>query len=104
VTASVRRIAADPDTDASLARLAGEAGLSPWHYLRAFRRLTGVTPHQFVLRARLRAAAERLLAGDERVIDVALASGFGDLSNFNRAFRDEFGIAPRRYRRTAGRR
>ena len=101
VTESVRRIEADSGAERPLARLAADAGLSPYHFLRTFRLLTGVTPHQFVLRARLRAAAVRLLDGDEKVIDVALASGFGDLSNFNHAFRAEFGVAPLGFRRAA---
>ncbi|HEY2856771.1 MAG TPA: helix-turn-helix domain-containing protein [Gemmatimonadaceae bacterium] len=57
-----------------------------------------MTPHQFVLRARLRLAAAELTTTDAKVIDVALTSGFGDLSNFNHAFRHEFGITPSAYR------
>ena len=98
VTEDVRRIARDPAQRASLESLAAAAGQSPYQYLRAFRRITGVTPHQFVLRARLRYAAAELAATDAKVIDVALTSGFGDLSNFNHAFRDEFGATPRAYR------
>jgi AraC-like DNA-binding protein len=88
----------------TLAHLARDAGQSPFQYLRTFRRLTGVTPHQFILRTRLRDAASRLLAHDTNIIDVALDSGFGDLSNFNRAFRLEFGLTPRAYRRRFARR
>jgi AraC-like DNA-binding protein len=84
--------------------LAAEAGLSPFHYLRTFKRVTGVTPHPFILRARLRAAAIHLAADDAKVIDVAGAAGFEDLPNFNHAFRAEFGVAPRTYRRIASRR
>jgi AraC-like DNA-binding protein len=78
--------------------LAREAGLSPYHFLRTFERLTGVTPHQFVMRARLREAAIRLVAESGNVLDIALDCGFGDVSNFNRAFRTEFGASPRAYR------
>ena len=99
VTRIVRAIDDRPDTESSLATLARESGLSPYHFLRTFERLTGVTPHQYVLRARLRAAATRLATEAGRVIDVALDSGFGDVSNFNRAFRTEFGINPRGYRK-----
>jgi AraC-like DNA-binding protein len=59
----------------------------------------GVTPHQYVLRARLRRAGLRLKAQRAKVLDIALDSGFGDVSNFNRAFRAEFGVSPRDYRR-----
>ncbi len=82
--------------------LGREAGLSPYHFLRTFERLTGLTPHQYVRRARLRQAAMRLAADPGRVLDIALDSGFGDVSNFNRAFRAEFGVSPRGYRRQRG--
>ena len=99
VTDSVRMIDRDPGAPWTLSRLAAAARLSPYHYLRTFTRLTGVTPHQFVLRTRLRAAAIRLAADDAKVIEIALESGFNDVSNFNRAFREEIGFAPREYRR-----
>jgi AraC family transcriptional regulator len=99
VTRSVRSIERDPGQPFTLHHLAAEAGLSPFHYLRTFRRVTGVTPHQFILRARLREAAARLVGERRKVIDVALDAGFGDISNFNRAFRREFGVAPEAYRR-----
>jgi AraC-like DNA-binding protein len=81
--------------------MAGAAGLSPYHFLRTFQRLTGVTPHQYIVRARLRDAAIRLSARGRKILDIALDSGFGDVSNFNRAFRTEFGLSPREYRKRA---
>ena len=98
VTGSVRMIEAQPATPLTLVSLAREAGLSPYHFLRIFESLTGLTPHQYLLRTRLRAAAARLLAERGRVVDVALDAGFGDVSNFNRAFRREFGVTPTAYR------
>jgi AraC family transcriptional regulator len=47
----------------------------------------------------LREAATALVVAPAKIVDVALASGFGDVSNFNRAFRTEFGVSPRKYRR-----
>lgn len=82
----------------SLTDLAKEAGLSPFHFLRTFEDLTGATPHQYLMRLRLRGAATRLLTEPVKIVDVALDSGFGDVSNFNRAFRAEFGVSPRVYR------
>lgn len=80
---------------------AAQAGLSPFHFLRLFSRAVGVTPHQYLLRCRLRRAA-RLLAEDARpVTDVAYDVGFGDLSNFVRTFRRAAGVSPRRFRRAA---
>lgn len=103
-TDSVRRIERDPAAAWTLSQLASEARLSPFHYLRTFTRVTGVTPHQFILRARLRLAAIHLAAADARVIEVAGAAGFQDLSNFNHSFRAEYGVAPRRYRSMVSRR
>lgn len=98
ITEQIRAIELDPATDASLDTLAAAAGLSPFAYLRTFEHLTGVTPHQLVLRARLRRAAVRLETETSKVIEVALSSAFGDVSNFNKAFRAEFGMAPTAYR------
>lgn len=85
--------------EVGIENLALEAGLSPYHFLRTFERVTGTTPHQYILRMRLREAAIRLAAEPERILDIALDCGFGDVSNFNRAFRAEFGTNPRAYRR-----
>jgi len=85
----------------ALASCAREAGLSPFHLLRLFANVLGVTPHQYLVRARLRHAA-RLLADDARSItDVALEVGFADLSNFVRTFRRAAGVSPRRFRLAA---
>jgi AraC family transcriptional regulator len=99
VTRSVRVIEQRPDGALGLGSLAREAGLSPYHFLRTFERLTGITPHQYVRRARLRDAASRLAAEREKVLNIALDCGFGDVSNFNRAFRSEFGVSPQAFRR-----
>jgi len=98
VTQAVRAIEHDPASPVSLRTLAAEANLSPYHFLRTFTRITGSTPHQYALRARLREAALLLALERSRVTDIALDCGFGDLSNFNRTFRAEFGVTPRAYR------
>jgi AraC-like DNA-binding protein len=80
---------------------AREVGLSAFHFLRLFSRVLGVTPHQYLVRSRLRRAA-RLLADDERSItDIAFQVGFGDLSNFVRTFHKAAGVSPRRFRQAA---
>jgi AraC-like DNA-binding protein len=97
-------IESGPQHSFSLAELAQEAGLSPYHFLRNFQSITGLTPHQYLLRTRLREAALRLADCEVRrvkILDIALDCGFGDISNFNRAFRREFGVSPREYRKTS---
>jgi AraC family transcriptional regulator len=84
----------------TLADLASLARLSRYHFLRTFSNVTGVTPHQWVLRARLRDAARRLAMTHQPITEIALDVGFADLSNFIRSFCAEFGVSPRRYRAT----
>jgi AraC-like DNA-binding protein len=80
---------------------AGQAEVSPFHFLRLFSGVLGVTPHQYLVRSRLRHAA-RLLAGDDRSItDIAYDVGFGDLSNFVRSFHRAAGVSPRRFRQAS---
>ncbi|HWD98345.1 MAG TPA: AraC family transcriptional regulator [Bryobacteraceae bacterium] len=100
VSRVIRAIENEPGLPVDLASLARMARLSPYHFLRTFQGLTGVTPHQYLLRARLRRAAVRLVSEERKVAEIAFDCGFGDLSNFNRAFRNEFGMTPRIYRRT----
>jgi AraC family transcriptional regulator len=99
VAQAVRTIDRYPADGWTLGGLAQAAGLSRYHFLRTFDRLIGVTPHQYVLRARLRDAALRLVRDSGSVLDIALDCGFGDVSNFNRAFRREFGMSPGDFRR-----
>lgn len=101
VSRVIRTIENEPDFPADLASLARIARLSPYHFLRTFRNLTGMTPHRYLLRLKLCRAAVRLASGKSKVADIALDCEFGDISNFNRAFRAEFGISPRAYRQTA---
>ena len=98
VASIVRAIERNPDRSLSLAAMARAVDLSPFHFLRTFEQVTGTTPHQYVLRARLREAARRLRVGNEKVIDVALACGFNDHSRFTHAFTGEFGVSPRAFR------
>lgn len=92
-------IDANSQYEVSLEQAAAQAGLSPFHFLRVFSAVLGVTPHQYLVRSRLRRAA-RLLAEEERAItDVAFDAGFADLSNFVRSFRRAAGVSPRGFRR-----
>ena len=82
---------------------AAAVDLSVFHFLRLFTAVVGATPHQYLLRARLRRAARLLAADDRSITDVAYDVGFGDLSNFVRTFRRAAGVSPRRFRQRARR-
>jgi AraC family transcriptional regulator len=84
-----------------LERTAREAGVSPFHFLRLFSKALGVTPHQYLVRARLRHAARLLAEAERSVTDVAMEVGFADLSNFVRTFRRAAGVSPGRFARAA---
>ena len=98
ISDALRRIAAQSHERLALADLAGEAAMSRYHFLRTFRHVVGMTPHQFILRTRLHRAAVRLRRSDEAISEIALESGFDDLSTFNRRFRRLMGTTPGAYR------
>jgi len=81
--------------------MAKEARLSAYHFLRMFSTVLGVTPHQYLVRCRLRHAARRLAEETESITDIAFDVGFGDLSNFVRTFHRAAGASPRDFRRAA---
>lgn len=94
----VRELEVDYAAAHTLASLAQRAGLTRHHFLRTFRAVTGVTPYQYLLSLRLAAAAARLLRTEASVTEVAAEVGFGDLSEFTRRFRAEFGRPPGAWR------
>ena len=81
-----------------LDELAARARLSRFHFIRVFREVTGVSPHQFLIGIRLRAASEHLQTTSRPITSVALETGFNDISHFNRTFRRAFGMSPRQWR------
>jgi AraC-like DNA-binding protein len=80
---------------------AAQAGISPFHFLRLFSDVLGVTPHQYLVRSRLRHAARRLADDDSPITDIAYDVGFGDLSNFVRTFHRAAGASPLRFRQAS---
>ncbi len=86
------------EDDLSLDDMAQSVGLSTAHFARMFRKSTGETPHQFVLRQRLERAKAMLRAPHARVLDVAVACGFKTQQHFAQAFRDLWGVSPTKYR------
>jgi AraC-like DNA-binding protein len=80
---------------------AAQANISPFHFLRLFSEVLGVTPHQYLVRSRLRHAARLLTGHDRSVTDVAYDVGFGDLSNVVRTFHRAAGTSPLRFRQAS---
>jgi len=98
ISEALRRIEAHADAPHALAGLAREAAMSRYHFLRVFRQVVGMTPHQYVLRTRLHRAAVRLRGSQEPVSAIAFDAGFNDLSTFNRRFRRVMGASPSEWR------
>jgi AraC family transcriptional regulator len=98
VVEAIRLVESEAARPLELKEMAAVAGMSKYHFLRVFRRLTRVTPHQYLISARLRRAALALVSSRRPVIAVALDSGFTDLSTFNKTFRAAFGLTPTQYR------
>lgn len=87
--------------DIELEDVAGQARVSPYHFLRLFSGVLGVTPHQYLVRSRLRHAARHLADDDKAVTDIAYDVGFNDLSNFVRTFHRAAGVSPLKFRQAS---
>ena len=98
VTEALRRIEAQAQEPLTVGDLARDAAMSPYHFLRVFTQVAGMTPHQFVLRTRLHRAAVCLRRSNDAVLGIALEAGFNDLSTFVRRFRNIMGVSPSQLR------
>jgi AraC-like DNA-binding protein len=78
--------------------LAREAGLSPAHFSREFRRAFGETPHRYLLTRRLERAAALLRTTDRTVADICFMVGLGSVGSFTTSFRRMFGMTPTQHR------
>jgi|SRR5215831_9224857 len=87
------------EDELSLLEMAQAVDLSPAYFSRMFRKSTGETPHQFVLRNKIERAKEMLGSPAARVLDVAVACGFKTQQHFARVFRHVCGTSPGEYRR-----
>jgi len=86
------------EDEVTLCEMAQSVELSTAHFARMFRKSTGETPHQFVMRHRIERAKEMLRTSDARVLDVAVACGFKTQGHFARVFRRMCGVGPTEYR------
>jgi AraC family transcriptional regulator len=91
-------VAENYERDLSLDDLAGEAGMSTFHFAREFKRATGTTPHQHLIKFRVEHAKALLAEGQMPLSEVGLRSGFSHQSHFTRLFRKLTGTTPQSYR------
>jgi AraC-like DNA-binding protein len=101
IAEAIAWIERDTTAEIRLTDCARAANMSRYHFLRVFKRITGMTPHQYVIAAKLGRAAAALAGSRRPVLEIALDAGFGDLSTFNRRFRETYGVTPLGYRKTA---
>lgn len=86
-----------PEQTISIEEMAEQTGISPYHMIRSFKSVCGLTPHQFQIQCRVR-KAQRMLAEEKSVIEVAYAAGFCDQSHFDRCFQKIVGLTPGQYK------
>ena len=84
--------------DISLEFLSDMVGLSPYYFSRAFKKETGVSPHQYLIETRISSAKFYLSGSDRSVSDIALSVGFKDESSFCLTFRRRVGLTPKAFR------
>ncbi len=82
----------------SLDTLAEEAGVSRFHFVRLFKEKVGFTPHRYLVKIRMEAAAALLRDTDLSVKEIAFACGYQSAAHFSAAFQKYFSQSPRLYR------
>jgi AraC family transcriptional regulator len=96
---AIERLRSDSDDDVSLSALASDAGLSRFHFCRAFKESTGLSPHAWLRQHRLEQAMQMLRDTDTSVVSVAAALGYASQTAFAAAFRKLTGETPSDWRR-----
>lgn len=83
----------------TIEQIARELGISPFHFIRQFEAVFGVTPHQYRIAARIELAKQLLASGDHSVTDVCMEIGFSSLGSFSALFAQRVGETPSGYQR-----
>lgn len=92
-------LAALDDEPPSIEAVARAVATSPFHFIRQFEALFGVTPHQYRIQCRLDEAKRLLAAGQHSVTEVCMAVGFSSLGSFSELFKRRIGAPPSGYQR-----
>jgi AraC family transcriptional regulator len=96
---AIERLRSDSDADVSLAALASDAGLSRFHFCRAFKESTGLSPHAWLRQHQLEQAMNMLRDTDASIVSVAAALGYASQTAFAAAFKRLTGETPSHWRR-----
>jgi AraC family transcriptional regulator len=81
-----------------LAEIAAAAYLSEFHFARLFKKITGVTPHQYLAGLRVERARRLLAETDRTIVEIAAEVGYGTQSHFTKVFREATGLTPLAFR------
>lgn len=93
------RLESDLGGKLSLEQIAAEFDLSVSHFSRAFRVSTGLPPHQWLLRQRVKTAKQLMTVRDLPLSEIAMSAGFANQSHFTRVFSAAVGVSPAAWRR-----
>jgi AraC family transcriptional regulator len=85
--------------DLSLSDIADELGMSQYYFCHLFKRSTGMSPHQFLIRQRVEQAKHLLKQTERTITDIALECGFANQSHFAKCFRQYMGMNPNQFRK-----
>jgi AraC family transcriptional regulator len=96
----VEYIQAYLERDLSLKELAAIAQLSPHYFSQRFKQSTGLSPHQYVIRCRVKRAQELLKQSELSLAEISEIVGFVDQSHLNRHFKQLLGVTPRAFRQS----
>ncbi len=97
LSGSAKTLHMSPEAPLSIGKIAKADHLSKFHFIRKFKRFSGLTPHRFVLQSRVR-KAQQLIENGMPLADVALTAGFFDQSHFTKCFKKAVGLTPLEYK------
>lgn len=94
----LHKIEKNIDENLTVGEVAKFCGWSDSHFMRWFKKMTGLSLIAYVNERRLAVAAEALKKTDDKILNISQDAGFTNLSNFNRQFRKRYGVTPKEYR------